>query len=91
MPPRRLVRLALPPPHLSCIESRLPALHGSLSLYLNNPLTLAILFRPIKAAVLDALQQYAAVAQRAMPDAQRDAQDVSGQLERVRSALDACG
>lgn len=41
--------------------------------------------------MLDALQQYAAIAQRAMPDAQRDAHDVPGQLERVRAALDAHG
>ncbi|KAJ1622997.1 hypothetical protein T492DRAFT_912957 [Pavlovales sp. CCMP2436] len=61
---------------------RLPALHGALSLYLNNAITLAILFRPMKTAVSDALQQYSAVAQRAMQDAERDALDVPGQLGR---------
>jgi hypothetical protein len=62
-----------------------------LTLYLNNPITLSILFRPVKAAVSDALQQYSAVVQRALDDARRDAIDVPGQIGRVQAALDAYG
>jgi hypothetical protein len=75
----------------SCVESRLPGLYGALSLYLCNPVTLAILFRPVKAAVSDALQQYGAVARRALPDAQRDELDISGQLGRMSALLDSYG
>lgn len=75
----------------SCVESRLPSLHGALALYLCNPVTLAILFRPVKAAVSDALLQYGTVARRAIPDAQRDELDIAGQLARVSELLDSYG
>lgn len=74
------------------VAEYLPALHSTLELYLPNPITLGILFRPIKTNVVDAVGQLAAHVDGGADGSDREAGDVAAEaVNRVTALLDGFG
>lgn len=75
----------------SAAREALPAFHAQLGVALGSALTVAILWRQLKAKALDALGQYGALVAASLEEAEADALDVPAQRARIVALLDSLG